>query len=99
MTAISQLPDNASGATPSACPEPRFRKPRLNPVEASDYLAAVYGTPVAVATLAKWRCIKSDGPPFERFGRSIFYRRLALDEWASARLGQPLRSTSEGGNA
>ncbi|GJE46188.1 phage major capsid protein [Methylobacterium soli] len=80
MTVNTQLPDNLSGATLPACLEPRFRKPRLNPVEASDYLAAAYGTPVAVATLAKWRCIKSDGPAFDRFGRSIFYRRAVLDD-------------------
>lgn len=79
--------------------EPRFRKLRLNPVDASAYLGEVYGTPVAVATLAKWRCLKSDGPPFQQFGRSIFYRRLDLDVWASARLGEPMRSTSEADHA
>ena len=84
-----------SEGTLPACLEPRFRKTRLNPVDASAYLDEVYGTPVAVATLAKWRCLKSDGPPFQLFGRSVFYRRLDLDVWASARLGEPQRSTSE----
>lgn len=87
-----------SGALPEGavdlCLDPRFRKPRLNPVEATEYLHEVYGVRIAVATLSKWRSLKSDGPPFQRFSRSIFYRRLDLDTWAQARLGEPMSSTS-----
>lgn len=84
-----------SGATAELCLDRRFRKPRLNPIEASAYLSEVYGVSTAVSTLAKWRCLKSDGPKFQRYSRSIFYRRDDLDEWVRARLGEPVNSTSE----
>ncbi|KQO93336.1 hypothetical protein ASF32_03680 [Methylobacterium sp. Leaf91] len=76
------------------CLNPRFRKPRFNPVEASDYLAQVHGTPVAIATLAKMRCL-GGGPSFDRFGRSIFYSRADLDAWVSGRMTGTRRSTSD----
>lgn len=65
-------------------------KPRLNPQEASEYLEAGHGLTVKVSTLKFWRCRKRDyGPPFAHSGRSVVYRRLALDAWAMARLGEP----------
>ncbi|MCC0809523.1 DNA-binding protein [Methylobacterium sp. W2] len=54
----------------------------------------MHGTPVAIATLAKLRCI-GGGPKFDRFGRSIFYVRSNLDAWVSGRLNGARRSTSE----
>ena len=77
------------------CLDQRFRKVRLRPDEASDYLAEAYGISATVGTLRTWRSRKSTGPEFQRDGQRVLYRRLALDEWAAARLGPERRSTSE----
>ena len=78
------------------CLDQRWQKPRFNPVEASDYLAAIHGTPVAIATLAKLRCL-GGGPRFDKFGRLIFYERGNLDTWVSERLAESRKSTSDKG--
>lgn len=88
------LPSSQGAAEP--CLDARFRKPRLNPVEASDYLAAVHGTPVAIATLAKMRCL-GGGPSFDKFGRAIFYSRADIDAWVHDRMKGTRRSTSDQG--
>lgn len=92
MTGISDTPDEGAG---ELCLDPRFRKVRLRPDEASEYLGEVYGISATTSTLRTWRCRRSTGPVFQRDGSRVLYRRLALDEWAHARLGDPRRSTSE----
>ena len=71
----------------------RFRKARLNPVEASAYFAEAHGAQVAVATLAKMRSV-GGGPAYLKFGRSVLYERAALDRWIADRLGPARASTS-----
>lgn len=68
---------------------------KLSPIEASAYLKATHGIRCAVATLAKMRCLRSDGPEFIRAGRDILYSQDSLDAFATARKSQPLRSTSD----
>ena len=69
--------------------------PNLIRNDASRYLREVHGIPIQPATLAKWFCVRSDGPPAFKFGRTPLYPRAQLDEWAAHRLGQLRRSTSE----
>ena len=69
--------------------------PNLRRREAARYLRMVHGIPVEAATLAKWFCIHSDGPPAVKCGRVPLYPRDALDAWAVRRLGPLRRSTSE----
>jgi hypothetical protein len=51
------------------------------------------GFKIAVATLAKFRCI-GGGPKFVRFGRYVGYRPNDLLDWAKSRLSDPVNSTS-----
>lgn len=90
---MSNEKEPAPAGTEKSCLPPRFRKTRLNPPEAAEYLTEVHGAPIATATLNKMRCI-GGGPTFNRFGRAILYPREALDEWVLARLGAPLKNTS-----
>jgi hypothetical protein len=69
--------------------------PNLRRREAARYLRLVHGIPVEAATLAKWFCIHSDGPPAFKCGRVPLYPRDKLDAWAIRRLGPLLHSTSE----
>ena len=69
--------------------------PNLRRKEATDYLKAVYGIIVAPMTLAKWYCVRSDGPPAFKFGRTPLYPVRGLDEWATRRLGKLRHSTSD----
>jgi hypothetical protein len=46
-------------------------------------MAAVF-TGLAVATLAKLRCL-GGGPPYLKLGRKVLYRRADLADWLSAR--------------
>lgn len=48
-------------------------------------------TGIAVATLAKMRCV-GGGPPFVKAGRKVLYRRGDLIAWLSARR---VRNTTE----
>ncbi len=69
--------------------------PNLRRAQASEYLLQNYGIVLRPSTLAKWFCMKSDGPPAHVAGRIPLYPRDALDTWATKRLG-PLRgSTSD----
>jgi hypothetical protein len=68
---------------------------RLRRAEAARYLHEVHGIPVQPATLAKWFCTRSDGPPAYHVGRVPLYPRVELDAWAIRRLGPLRRSTSE----
>ena len=68
---------------------------RLRRVEAARYLRERHGIPVSPATLAKWFCLRSDGPPAYVAGRVPLYPRDALDAWAEKRLGPLRTSTSD----
>ncbi|MCL8382487.1 helix-turn-helix transcriptional regulator [Xanthobacter aminoxidans] len=72
-----------------------FANARLTAPEASAYLGYHLGCSVAVATLARWRCVTSFGPPFHRIGRRVVYARSDLDAWINKRLGNARRSTSQ----
>jgi len=63
--------------------------------EAARYLRENYGIPVAPATLAKWHCTRSDGPPAHHAGRVPLYPRVGLDEWARKHLGPTYTCTSD----
>jgi predicted DNA-binding transcriptional regulator AlpA len=52
--------------------------------EILDAKAAARFIGVAVATLAKWRCI-GGSPAFIKLGRKVGYRRSDLAEWLAAR--------------
>jgi hypothetical protein len=52
------------------------------------------GFPTAAATLAAFVC-RGGGPPFRRYGKYPLYKLDDLIEWAQARLGPPIRSSSE----
>jgi hypothetical protein len=49
-----------------------------------DVQAAARFTAIAVATLAKMRCI-GGGPPFVKAGRRVLYRRGDVIAWLNAR--------------
>jgi hypothetical protein len=63
--------------------------------EAARYVAETYGFPCSPKTLAKLACVSSEGPPFRRAGRIPLYPVSGLDEWALAKIGPLIRSTSE----
>lgn len=71
---------------------PRFlRRP-----DAAAYLSKTYGfctrrSLAAYATLG-------GGPKFHKVGNQTLYSLEALDEWALAKLGEPIASTSEAPN-
>ena len=67
--------------------------PKLRRADAARYLREVHGIPVQPSTLAKWHCLKSDGPPAHHAGRVPLYPLDELDAWATKRLG-PLRSST-----
>ncbi|HET7020533.1 MAG TPA: helix-turn-helix domain-containing protein [Xanthobacteraceae bacterium] len=56
-----------------------------------DARAAARFLGLAVATLAKMRCM-GGGPPFVKAGRRVLYRRSDLVEWLNARR---VRNTAE----
>ncbi len=62
--------------------------------EASAYLKDRFGLSMAPATLAKLASI-GGGPPFYKNARAPLYPVDLLDEWALARRGNVVRSTSE----
>ena len=63
---------------------------------AAEYLREQWGVPCTEKTLAKLACI-GGGPVYRRFGRIPLYAAADLDEFAQAKLGKPVRSTSEYG--
>lgn len=81
-------------ATDGLCLPRHLCKPRLRRVEASEYLAEVYGIQIAPTTLAKLASI-GGGPGFNKCGHTPLYPTAELDAWAIARLGAVVRSTSE----
>ncbi len=70
-------------------------KPNLRPTEASDYLERQWGISRKPSTLAKMRCISSDGPAFLKARRGVLYPREALDQYARRILSGLRHSTSE----
>ena len=77
----------------SDSPQANTWPPKLRRTDAARYLRDVHGIPVQPATLAKWHCVSSDGPPAYHAGRVPLYPRDELDAWAIRRLG-PLRSST-----
>jgi hypothetical protein len=65
------------------------------PPEACDYLKERHGITRKPTTLAKLRCVSSDGPIFLKANRQILYPQWGLDEYAAALLSSPRRSTSD----
>jgi hypothetical protein len=63
---------------------------------AADYLRQRWGIPCSEKTLAKLACV-GGGPAYRRFGRIPLYAHADLDEFAQAKIGKPVRSTSEYG--
>lgn len=72
-----------------------MKRPLFTPIEASKYLETAHGLRVAVRTLAKWRSTSSTGPIFVKQGRAVYYVPDGLDEYATASISQPMRSTSD----
>ena len=62
--------------------------------EAARYVTDSY-FPCSPKTLAKLACVSSRGPPFRLAGRIPLYPVSGLDEWALAKIGPLIRSTSE----
>jgi len=82
-------------ATPHAAPPATNWPPNLRRKDASRYLLIVHGIPVAPSTLAKWFCVRSDGPKVFSAGRIPLYPVIELDAWAARRLGPLRTSTSD----
>jgi hypothetical protein len=61
---------------------------------AAFYLREQRGIPCSEKTLAKLACI-GGGPVYRLFGRFPLYTSPDLDAYADAKLGKPVRSTSE----
>ncbi|WP_246694851.1 hypothetical protein [Methylobacterium sp. WL6] len=95
---MAGLQEPLSRVLAELCPPPKVSKPRLRRWEASRYLLNEHGIEMAIATLAKLACL-GGGPPFQKAGRVPLYPVDLLDEWALARLGRVVRSTSEDGHA
>lgn len=87
---------NLPAPTPTVTLPPALRKPRLRRWEAAEYLRLAHGIQVAPATLAKWAST-GGGPVYQKLNRSPLYPVTGLDEWAAAKLGKPVCSTSESG--
>ena len=92
MSAIPITPDSPSDLRRTA---PVSWPPNLRRSDAARYLTEVCGIPVKAATLSKWFCVSSDGPPAFKAGRIPLYPREQLDAWATKRLGPLRTSTSD----
>lgn len=53
-----------------------------------------HNIPLSDKTLATWRCLGTDGPPFEYWGRHPLYRWGTAWDWAINRMSAPTTSTS-----
>jgi hypothetical protein len=74
---------------------PNVEKTNFPPPEASEYLKTHWGIKRTPATLAKLRCVSSNGPVFYKANRQILYPRTGLDEYAVSLLSGLRRSTSD----
>ena len=63
--------------------------------ETARYLAAAHGIRVTSGALRTRRCLGLDGPEFLRVGRSVFYSRASVDQYASVAVSGPMRSTRD----
>ncbi len=70
------------------------QRPRLRRIDVPAYLASKHGIDIAVSTLAKMATV-GGGPAMQYSGRIPLYHLNDLDEWATARISKPVRSTSE----
>jgi hypothetical protein len=61
--------------------------------DAGEYLKEKFGFG-SEKSLAKLACV-GGGPPFHKAGRTTLYAPAALDEWALAKSGAPIASTSK----
>ena len=73
------------------------KKPNYPPPAACEYLESQWGIKRTPATLAKLRCVSSNGPSFFKANRDILYPRTGLDEYAASLLSALRRSTSDRG--
>src|SRR5437016_178029 len=78
--------------------QPEIEHANFPPPEASEYLQTHWGIKRTPATLAKLRCVSSDGPIFLKANRHVLYPRSGLDEFAANLLSKPRRSTSDTGS-
>ena len=91
---ITNMPEALQRRDPAPSVRPSTGwAPNLRRAQASEYLLQNYGIILKPSTLAKWFCMKSDGPPAFVAGRVPLYPRDGLDTWAIKRLG-PLRSST-----
>ena len=73
----------------------------LSRKDAAAYISATFGIPCSPKTLAKFASLGvadglgNVGPAFRKAGHFAVYSTSDLDEWANARLGPLVRSTSE----
>jgi hypothetical protein len=67
----------------------------LRRTAAAKYITDTFGFPCSPRTLAKLACVSSRGPPFRLAGRIPLYPVSGLDEWALAKIGPLIRSTSQ----
>jgi hypothetical protein len=67
----------------------------LRRTDAAKYTTDTFGFPCSPRTLAKLACVSSRGPPFRLAGRIPLYPVSGLDEWALAKIGPLIRSTSQ----
>ncbi len=80
------LPNDARPADPA-----RF----LRRSDAAQYIQTTFGFPCSRQWLAKL-AVTGGGPVYRKAGRTPIYAPADLDAWASARIGKPQRSTSDG---
>lgn len=67
-------------------------KPYLTRAEAAEYITQM-GAQTSKNTLQKFATV-GGGPVYRRFGNKAIYTRADLDEWISAKMSAPMRSTS-----
>ncbi|WP_313026926.1 hypothetical protein [Brucella sp.] len=69
-------------------------RPRLRRKDVPEYLLTVHGIDIAYSTLGKLASI-GGGPAMQYSGRIPLYHKKDLDAWASERLSESVRSTSD----
>ena len=80
----------------SAIPSPHYASTvrYLRRTDAAEYVRNRYGFPCSTQWLAKLAVV-GGGPVFRKAGRTPLYLPTDLDDWATARIGAPQRSTSD----
>jgi hypothetical protein len=72
---------------------PRYLRRRA----AAEYVREHWGLPCSEKYLAKLACV-GGGPVYQLGGRFPLYTTENLDSYATAKIGKPVRSTSEYGS-